>query len=282
MTNDTDPRSGSVGRMAGRRAVVSGGANGLGAATVELFAREGAAVAIVDLESMRNRAEQLTARIQNDGGSAIFVPIDVRDAASVKRSVDEAVAALGGVDAVVASAGVGAHPQNKERHSDLLNIDPEHFDFVLDVNLRGVFLTIQATAQHMVASGTPGSIVALASMASKRPTAGAYSVSKAAVWMLTRCFAQELGPRGIRVNAIGPGYVETELFDSIVRQGSGPDPDAQQQFRDTRKQQIVLGEFPLAEDIAQTALFLCSDAGRMFTGSILHPDGGYTSTFGGG
>jgi NAD(P)-dependent dehydrogenase (short-subunit alcohol dehydrogenase family) len=100
--------------------------------------------------------------------------------------------------------------------------------------------------------------------------------------MLTRCLAQELGPHGIRVNAIGPGYVDTDLLREMARAGAGDDPEAQARFLDSRRAQIALGEFPLPADVAQTALFLCSDAGRTFTGSILHPDGGYASTFGGG
>jgi NAD(P)-dependent dehydrogenase (short-subunit alcohol dehydrogenase family) len=269
-------------RLENRRALITGGANGLGAATAELFAAEGATVAIADLERSRTRAEEVVERIRAEGGMASFYPVDVRNHADVLRCVDTVESQLGGIDTVVASAGVGNHPDNQGRHSDLLNIDPAHFDFVLDVNLRGVFLVAQRAAQHMVAAKRPGAMVMLASMASKRPTAGAYSVSKAAVWMLARCMAQDLGQHHIRVNAIGPGYVETELFDTVVRAGAGPDPVAQQAFRDTRRAQISLGAYPEAIDIAQTALFLCSDAGRMFTGSILHPDGGYTSTFGGG
>jgi 3-oxoacyl-[acyl-carrier protein] reductase len=269
-------------RMAGRRAFVTGGANGLGAATARLFASEGARVVLADLPGMSDKAADLIADIANDGGTADFIALDVRDHAQITHSVAQAVDVMGGIDTVVASAGVSGHPQNPNRHSELLRIDPEHFDFVMDVNLRGVFLVEQTCAQHMVDTNTPGAIVTLASMASKRPTAGAYSVSKAAVWMLTRCLAQELGAHRIRVNAIGPGYVETDLFQSMVKLGAGDDPTAQQQFRDTRRAQMSLGEFPTADDIAQTALFLCSDAGRSFTGAILHPDGGYTSLFGGG
>src|SRR5690606_11264814 len=98
------------------------------------------------------------------------------------------------------------------------------FDFVLDINLRGVFLTCQRAAQLMVEAGHGGSMVTLGSMASKRPTSGAYSISKAAVWMLTRALAQELGRRDIRVNCIGPGYIDTALLQSIVETGAGDRP----------------------------------------------------------
>jgi 3-oxoacyl-[acyl-carrier protein] reductase len=266
--------------MVGRRAVISGGANGLGAATARLFASEGAAVVIADLPGTESNANQLIADIAADGGTAWFISMNVRDAHEVTTGVAAAVERLGGIDTVVASAGVAAFPGTTGR--DLLRMPAEHFDFVLDINLNGVFRVVQACAQHMVDCGNAGTIVTLASMASKRPTAGPYSVSKSAVWMLTRCFAHELGQHRIRVNAIGPGYVETDLFNNMAMTAVGPDEAKQAEFRAIRKAQAPLGEFPTPEDIAQTALFLSTDASRMFTGSILHPDGGYTSTFAGG
>jgi NAD(P)-dependent dehydrogenase (short-subunit alcohol dehydrogenase family) len=278
MTSTTSP----LGRLAGRKVLITGGTSGLGAATAFRFACEGATVVLASRRETEPDSVGVIDRINAIGGTATFVAMNVLDDDEMSEAVSAATAFMGGLDTLVASAGVATHPQHVGRHSSLLHLAPDHFDYVLDVNLRGVFRTIQLGAQIMVANQQPGAIVTLASMASKRPSAGAYSVSKAAVWMLTRCFAEELGPHGIRVNAIGPGYVETELFDSMVRAGAGPDPVAQQAFREDRRTKLSLGEYPSAEDVAQTALFLCSDAGRMLTGSILHPDGGYTSTFGGG
>lgn len=272
----------TAGRMAGRRALISGGASGLGASTAELFAAEGAAISIADLPSAEGKANEVIDGITSNGGQAVFVPMDVTSLEQVDAGVDATVEALGGVDTVVASAGVGDHPDNKAGHGAMLHLEPEHFDFVLDINLRGVFLLLQRAARKMVEAGDRGAMVALASMASKRPTAAAYSVSKAGVWMVTRCMAQELGQYGIRVNAIGPGYVDTDLLRNIALAGAHGDPEKAEDFLESRRAQIALGEFPLPSDIAQTALFLCSDAGRTFTGSILHPDGGYTSAFGGG
>lgn len=100
--------------------------------------------------------------------------------------------------------------------------------------------------------------------------------------MLTRCLAHELGGHGIRFNAIGPGYVDTDLFQSMVVSGAGNDLDAQDAWREVRRNQVSLGRFGTPDDVAKTALFLCSDDASYFTGSILHPDGGHTSTFGGG
>ena len=269
-------------RLLGKRAIVTGGANGLGAATARLFAEEGAAVVLADLARAEDAAAGVIAEIESAGGTAHFVAVDVRDAEAVRGAVDRAAELMGGVDTVVASAGVGAPPQPKGSVRQLTDLDIDGFDLVMDINLRGVFLTCQRAAQLMIAAGHGGAMVTLASMASKRPTAGVYSISKAAVWMMTRCLAQELGQFGIRLNAIGPGYVDTELFQSMVVASAGDDPAAREAFRETRRAQVALGRFGTPEDVARTALFLCSDEAGYFTGSILHPDGGYTSTFGGG
>ena len=269
-------------RMEGRRAFITGGANGLGAATAELFASEGACVTVADLPSMADRAAGLVERIERGGGRAWFEPLDVRDAAMTEQAVGSAAEAMGGVDTVVASAGVGVPPGQPDSFRGLIDLAPESFDSLQQVNVRGVLLTFQSAARRMIDDGRPGAMVSLASMASKRPTSGAYAVSKAAVWMLTRCMAHELAAHGIRVNAIGPGYVDTELFDGIVRGAAPDDPAGQQRFRADRLRQVPLGRFGTPRDVAETALFLCSDAGAYFTGSILHPDGGYTSLYGGG
>jgi len=269
-------------RLSGRRAIITGGANGLGAATAELFAAEGARVAVADLERAAGAAAELVGRIAAAGGTAHFLPVDVRDAAHTIAMVDRAADLLGGVDAVVASAGVGAPPQANGSVRQLVDVDLAGYDLVMDVNVRGVFVTCQRAAQLMIAAGTGGTLVTLASMAAKRPTAGVYSISKAACWMLTRCLAHELGQYGIRANAIGPGYVDTELFRSMVVAGAGDDAEAQEAWTEARRKQVALGRLGTPLDIAQTALFLTSDESSYFTGSILHPDGGYTSTFGGG
>lgn len=267
-------------RLDGKRAIITGGASGLGAAVARRFVEEGAAVALIDLPHTLERATALVDELGTGGGAACFVAGDVLDVDSIRSAVDRAAAALDGVDVCVASAGVAAHPE--AGFHGLIDLEPEHFDFVHNVNVRGVFLTAQRVAQLMIAAGHGGSIVTLASIAAKRPSAGAYSVSKAAVWMLTRSLAGELGPRGIRVNAIGPAYVTTEMLAGIAKQAVGDDPAAQQAWYDQRAAQLPLGALPTPLDIANTALFLCSDEASSFTGSILHPDGGMTSATGGG
>ncbi len=269
-------------RLAGRKAIVTGGANGLGAAIAELFASEGAHVVVADLARAADAAADVVAGIAAAGGTAHSLPVDVRDTDQTVAMVDRAAELMGGVDAVVASAGVAVPSRPDGSIAQLLDVGRADFDLVMDVNVRGVFVTCQRAAQLMVSAGTGGTIVTLASMASKRPTAGVYSISKAACWMLTRCLANELGQHGIRANAIGPGYVDTELFRGMVVAGAGGDAGAQEAWAETRRRQVALGRFGTPLDVARTALFLTSDESSYFTGSILHPDGGYTSTFGGG
>jgi 3-oxoacyl-[acyl-carrier protein] reductase len=257
-------------QLDGRRILITGGANGLGAATAALFVASGASVVVADLPSMADRT------------ALPFVAIDVRDAVNVGAGVDRAAEIMGGIDGVVTYAGVAIDPRNPNPSANLLDIDINHYDFVQQVNVRGVLLTCQRAAQLMVGAKSPGTVVNIGSIASRRPTAGAYSVSKAAVWMLTRCLAVELGQHRIRVNAIGPGYVDTELFNAMGVAAVGDDPDDQERWKDGRRAQVTLGRFGTPDDVARTALFLTSDESAYFTGSMLHPDGGYVSMFGGG
>ena len=211
-----------MGRLETKRAIITGGASGLGAAIAQRFAGEGASVAIIDLPHMAERGNAVVDELNSAGAQAVFVTGDVLDPASIRAAIDEGAEAFGGADICIASAGVASHPDSGFR--GFLDLELEHFDFVNNVNVRGVFLTAQRAAQLMVAAGRGGSIVTLASIAAKRPSAGVYSVSKAAAWMLTRSFATELAPHKIRVNAIGPAYVTTEMLAGIVNGAVGDDP----------------------------------------------------------
>jgi NAD(P)-dependent dehydrogenase (short-subunit alcohol dehydrogenase family) len=264
-----------------RRVLITGGANGLGAATARLLASEGATVVIADLDRAESAAAAVIADVEGGGGTAHFVPVDVRDADLVRRVVEQSAELMDGIDGVVASAGVGSPPMpDGTSIRNLLDVPIDGFDFVMDINLRGVFATCQRAAQLMIDAGHDGSMVTLASMASKRPTAGVYSISKAAVWMMTRCMAHELGQYGIRLNALGPGYIDTELFRSMVPHDATPDEE--EAFVESRRSQTALRRLGTTEEVAQAILFLLSDESSYFTGSILHPDGGFVSTFGGG
>lgn len=267
--------------MEDRRVLVTGGANGLGAAAARLVASEGAKVVLADLARAEAQAGQVIADIEAGGGTAHFVSVDVSVPELNYQAVEQAAEWMGGIDGVVASAGVGQPPMPEGKSvRNLLDVPVEGFDFVMDINLRGVFLTCQRAAQLMIDAGHGGSMVTLASMASKRPTAGVYSISKAAVWMMTRCMAHELGEYNIRLNALGPGYIDTDLFRSM---SSHLETEAEKEaFVEGRRAQVAMRRLGTTDEVAHAILFLLSDESSYFTGSILHPDGGFTSTFGGG
>jgi NAD(P)-dependent dehydrogenase (short-subunit alcohol dehydrogenase family) len=148
----------------------------------------------------------------------------------------------------------------------MLTVPTDVFRQVIDVNLYGVLFSARAAARWMLANGRPGSIINLGSIMSKRPSpSGAYSISKAGVWMLTKVLALELATSGIRVNAIGPGWVETPMTAGLRED-------------EARMRQVLaltpMGRLGQPEEIANTALFLASDESSYFTGEILHPSGG--------
>jgi len=254
-------------RLDGKKALVTGGASGIGRATAIRFAEEGAAVLVAD----RNLepAEETAQTIQKMGRAAVAHRVDVADEQQVDLMVERAVKELGGIDIVVASAGLSHARYGSSGLRPQMLTDKPFADWrkVLSVNLDGVFLTDRAVARVMIQAGRGGRIINIASGAAKLPTPGIgeYSVSKAGVWMLTRVLALELGGFNITVNAIGPGFIDTPMTKGI--EGG------------TEHLVEMLARVPLRKmgepiDVANTALFLASDEGRYYTGSILHPDGG--------
>jgi len=243
-----------AGRLNGRVAIVTGGARGLGLGIARRFADEGAQVVIADI--VEGNAVEAAASI---GGG--HVVCDVTDRASVQTLVDSVVAQHGRLDIMVANAGIaGGAP--------FLELTDERWDSVIAVNLRGVFLCNQIAGRQFVRQGDGGAIVNTASILSARanPTTAAYSASKAGVVSLTHSAAAALGPFGVRVNAIGPGYIETQMTEGIRA-----DAAMAQSVRDA----TVLGRFGIPTDIGDAAVFLASDEAAYITGHVLYVDGGW-------
>ena len=256
-----------AGRLADKIALITGGGSGIGRACALRFAADGARVCAADLDL--TGATETARLVEGAGGKALALATDTTDEAASDAMVARCVEAFGAVDVLVAAAGVGS-PRAREGQPpapySTLSIPMSDFRRVIDVNLYGVLFSNRAAARWMVAHKRGGSIVNLGSIMSRMPSTGAaYSVSKAGVWMLTKCLAQELAPHGIRVNAIGPGFIETPMTAGLradpgrLRWAMGLTP---------------MGRLGTPEEIASTALFLASDEASFFTGEILHPSGG--------
>jgi NAD(P)-dependent dehydrogenase (short-subunit alcohol dehydrogenase family) len=272
---ERDEELAMAGHMQGRVAVVTGGASGIGRACALRLAQEGADVVIGDL--LLDGGKQTVSLVEGLGRRAHFVPTDTSREADCDALAAAAVERFGRIDALVAAAGIShAHyvsgqddaSRMRDREAGFLLRKPVgDWERVLAVNLTGVMLSDRSVIRRMIELGTPGSIVNIASGAAKIPILGAadYCVSKAGVWMLTKALALEVAPHRIRVNAIGPGFIQTPMTAGIHTQ-----PE--------RREQILrgtpLGRLGEPEDIANAALFLASDESSFFTGQILHPDGG--------
>jgi NAD(P)-dependent dehydrogenase (short-subunit alcohol dehydrogenase family) len=255
-----------AGRLLDKIALITGGGSGIGRACALRFAQEGAKVGVADLDL--SSATESAHFIERHGGTALALQVDTTNEAANDAMVEQCVTALGAVDVLIAAAGVGSPrraPESAEPHT-VLSIPADHFRRVIDVNLYGVLFSNRAVARWMVVTKRPGSIVNLASIMSKMPSPGAaYSVSKAGVWMLTKCLAQELAPHGIRVNAIGPGFIETPMTAPL-------------RADETRSRWATsmtpMRRYGTPDEVASTALFLASDEASFFTGELLHPSGG--------
>jgi NAD(P)-dependent dehydrogenase (short-subunit alcohol dehydrogenase family) len=253
-------------RLDGKNALITGAASGIGRASAIRFAQEGANVCVADRQLAA--AEETAAKVRELGRKSLAVQVDVSNPAQVQAMVDRAVKELGGIDILLAAAGISAanYGEGRVEPKFLNELSFESWRKVLSVNLDGVFLTCQAAAREMIKQGRGGRIIAISSGAAKVPLKGSgdYCVSKAGVWMLMKCMALELGRYGITANAIGPGVIDTPMTKGM--QGS-------------RQFERMIGRTPLKrigkpEDVANTALFLASEEGAYFSGSILHPDGG--------
>jgi len=249
-----------VTRLAGRVAIVTGGASGIGRAMAERFATEGAAVLIADVQ--HDAGATVAAGIRERGGRAEFTPTDVTREADVQAMIDAAVARFGGLDILVNNAGVG-------RFVPFAELEPAEWDRIFAVNLRAAYLACRAALPHLKKSGH-GVILNLSSQSGLQgqPMNEPYCASKAGVILLTRSLARELAPAGVRVNCLCPGGTETPLLRAfrrtITAAESTPAPPP-------------LGRFARAEEIAAAGLFLVSDDASYVTGVALPVDGGATA-----
>ncbi|UWQ53600.1 SDR family oxidoreductase [Leisingera caerulea] len=244
-------------RLAGKTAIVTGGASGFGAGIVRKFLSEGARVMIADINGAA--AEDMAAEL---GSNTIAQAVDVSDRASVAAMAEAALAAFGRVDILVNNAGVTHLP------APLEEISEDDFDRVMGVNMKSVYLTARALVPHMKANKA-GAILNVASTAgvSPRPNLNWYNASKG--WMITatKTMAVELAPHGVRVNAINPVAGETPLLKSFMGEDT---PEVRAKFLST----IPIGRFSTPEDMGNAACFLCSDEASMVTGVAMEVDGG--------
>ncbi|SNS07034.1 glucose 1-dehydrogenase [Antarctobacter heliothermus] len=242
-------------RLQGKRAIVTGGGSGFGAGIVTRFAAEGAQVVIADI-NFENAREVA----QDTGGHALHA--DVSDPASVTNLVAEANDLMGGIDILVNNAGITHLPALME------DVSEEDFDRVFAVNCKSVYLMARALVPQLKGQGS-GAILNVASTAgvSPRPKLNWYNASKGWMNTATKTMAVELAPSGIRVNALNPVAGETPLLASFMGEDT---PEMRAKFLAT----IPLGRFSTPQDLANAALFLCSDEADMITGTCLEVDGG--------
>ncbi|MEV5612186.1 glucose 1-dehydrogenase [Streptomyces sp. NPDC052225] len=259
--------------LTGRTALVTGGAQGLGAAMAEALVRAGAAVVVGDVDEEAGRAE--VEALRKRGGTAGFVPLDVTDDASWESAVAAAVAELGGLDVVVNNAGI-------EISGLVVDLDPGEVRRMLDVNVLGVALGLKHAFRAMRpggAAGRGGAVVNISSVAATIPFPGiaGYAATKSAVDRLTRVAALESGKLGygVRVNCLYPGLVPTRMGAGLAQdmETLGLWPSAQAAVQDVVAR-TPLGRLGDATDMADAVVFLASDAARFITGAGLPVDGG--------
>lgn len=257
----TDAQTKACGILTGKVALITGGASGIGKATAELFAREGAAVTIVDVNV---EAGEVVARaIGDDGGEVMFVRCDVSQATDCQRAVQRTVDELGGLDILFNNAGV-------TRRASVLETTEEEWDRVMAVNVKSIFLMSRAAIPVMIEAGG-GAIVNSGSgwglVGGK--DAVSYCASKGAVIQLTKAMALDHGPQNIRVNAVCPGDTDTPMLAEEARQLG-------QSHKAILAESIhrPLGRVGRPEEIAQAVLYLASDASSFVTGTTLLVDGG--------
>jgi NAD(P)-dependent dehydrogenase (short-subunit alcohol dehydrogenase family) len=249
-------------KLSGKVAVITGAARGIGRACAERFASEGATVVVSDIDE--EEGEACAEAIRQSGGGATFAACDVAQKLDVRNLVTSTVDQHGSVDICVSNAGI-------VHGAEFLDLKEADFDRVLNVNLKGTFMLGQAAARRMVeqveAGGKPGSIINMSSINAvfAIPNQVPYTISKGGVNQLTKVMALSLAPHGIRVNAIGPGSIMTDILKSVA---------SDQAAMDKIMSRTPLGRIGDPSEVASVAAFLASDDASYITGQTIYPDGG--------
>jgi len=242
-------------RLTDKVAIITGGANGIGKAAVEVFVNEGAKVVIADFAE--EQGKQLESELLEKNYDVLFVKLNVANKESVQNMVDTVLSKYGKIDILINNAGI-------TKDAMLVKMTEEDFDRVLDVNLKGVFNCTQAVVPHMVAQGY-GKVINTSSVSGVYGNVGQtnYAATKAAVVGMTKTWAKELGRKGINVNAVAPGFTKTSMTEKM--------PEKVLTYMESIVSLQRLGN---PKDIANAYLFLASDESSYVNGHVLHVDGG--------
>ena len=242
--------------MEGKVAVVTGASRGIGKAIAVKLASKGAIV-VINYNGSRERAEEVKNEVESAGGKAVIIQCNVADFDACKEFIETVIKEQGRIDILVNNAGI-------TKDGLIMKMKEEDFESVLNVNLKGTFNTIRHSARQMLKQRS-GKIINISSVSGILGNVGQanYAASKAGVIGLTKTMARELGSRGITVNAIAPGFVDTEMTEVLS-----------EEIRENACKQIILGRFGKPEDIANTAVFLASDKADYITGQVISVDGG--------
>lgn len=252
-------------RLRGKVVVLTGGGGVLGRASAELFAREGARVAVVD--TLKDRAEETVQKIIADGGEAIALQADITNEAAVQTVIETTAKHWGHLDTLLNNAGIMPH-----QDESVVDLDLELWSRIYSVNVLGTALCCKYAIPHIILAGG-GAVVNMSSflavMGCAKPQ-DAYSTSKGAIIAFTRSLAVQFGRQGIRVNALCPGPIETEHVRRFFTDAAD---------RALRLERVPLGRFGRPEDVAELALFLASDAASWLTGQAIVLDGGISCNY---